>query len=349
LVLSALFAIAYSQSPLYTSNQNQYFLQGLAAGGYGYLSQDWLANTIDSTPVFSKLVELTYRLLHQTSTFYVYYALLMGIYLFSLIGIANRMLDLRASRLKNLTFTALLIVVHSAGLRFALSRWIGTNWTYVLEDGVADQRMLGPVFQPSAFGVFLALSLYLYLLRKPYWACCPLWLPSSPHLPAQCGCLRQHVDQVGGENLSSPSSTAYSPWFGFRRLQRLHVFRRLLTRSDCPRARDSGQLSHSPPCPGEPVVRRHRAGQAGPGRHSDHPGFSIGAFASRSRSRAIRPAAWMGIAVNLADGKYAHTGADSDPQQRPGAALPLAHLGPGCAGIHYPAVGLPCTAIGRLA
>lgn len=170
LVLSTLFAIAYSQSPLYTSNQNQYFLKGLAVGGYGYLTQDWLANTADPTPVFSKVVELTYRLLHQTSVFYVYYVLLMGIYLYCLIGIANRLLDLRRSRAMNLAFTTLLIVIHSAGLRFALSRWLGTNWTYVLEDGVADQRMLGPVFQPSAFGVFLALSVYLYLLRKPYWA-----------------------------------------------------------------------------------------------------------------------------------------------------------------------------------
>lgn len=170
LVLSGLFAVAYSQSPLFTSNQNQYFLQGLAASGYGYLSQDWLANTVDPTPVFSKLVELTYRLSHQTSVFYGYYALLMGVYLYSLVGIANRLLSLHASQTKNLVFTTLLIVVHSAGLRFALSRWLGANWTYVLEDGVADQRMLGPVFQPSAFGVFLALSVYLYLLRKPYWA-----------------------------------------------------------------------------------------------------------------------------------------------------------------------------------
>lgn len=170
MALATLFAIGYSQSPLYTSNQNQYFLHGLAAAGYGNLAKDWLANTLDPTPVFSKLVELSYNLLHQSSVFYGYYALLMGIYLFSLIGIADHLLNLRASPAKSLAFTALLITVHSAGLRFALSRWLGTNWTYVLEDGVADQRMLGPVFQPSAFGVFLALSICLFLLRRPYWA-----------------------------------------------------------------------------------------------------------------------------------------------------------------------------------
>lgn len=170
LALSTLFAIGYSQSPLYTSNQNQYFLHGLAAAGFGNLSADWLAKTLDPTPVFSKLVQLTYLALHHSGVFYAYYALLMGIYLYSLIGIADLLLNLRASRAKSQAFTALLITIHSAGLRFALSRWLGTNWTYVLEDGVADQRMLGPVFQPSAFGAFLALSVYLFLLRKPYWA-----------------------------------------------------------------------------------------------------------------------------------------------------------------------------------
>lgn len=170
LILSILFALGYSQSPLYTSNQNQYFLHGLAAAGYGNLSQDWLANTLDPTPVFSKLVEVTHRYLHQHSIFYVYYALLMGIYLFSLTGIANTLFGLRDSRPKFMLFTALFLAIHSAGLRFGLSRWLGVNWAYVLEDGVADQRMLGPVFQPSVFGVFLALSLYAFIQRKPYLA-----------------------------------------------------------------------------------------------------------------------------------------------------------------------------------
>ena len=63
-----------------------------------------------------------------------------------------------------------MIVVHAAGLRFAFSRFIGINWAYVLEDGVADQRMLGPVFQPSTFGVLLVLSVFLFLDRKPLFA-----------------------------------------------------------------------------------------------------------------------------------------------------------------------------------
>ncbi|MGW8250768.1 MAG: hypothetical protein ACWGO1_09010, partial [Anaerolineales bacterium] len=160
------FALAYAQSPLYTSNQNQYFLHGLAQAGYGDLDRDWLANTADPTPVFSLMVALVYRYLHWEGLFYVIYALLMGVYLFSLWGIASRIFDLRSSHLKKLTFLALLVVLHAAGLRFALSRLIGVNWTYIFEDGLADQRLLGPVLQPSAFGVFLLFSIYLFLERR---------------------------------------------------------------------------------------------------------------------------------------------------------------------------------------
>src|SRR3977135_1083966 len=74
---TALFAAAYCQAPLYYSNQNQYFLHGLANAGQGLLREDWLANTGDPTPVFSALVAFTAQTLHPWA-FHVYYALLLG-------------------------------------------------------------------------------------------------------------------------------------------------------------------------------------------------------------------------------------------------------------------------------
>src|SRR6516165_2538625 len=73
------FGVSYTQPPLYYSNQNQYFLHGLARGGLGFLNEDWLANTADPTPVFSALVAFTYRYLSE-SLFYVYYLLILGAY-----------------------------------------------------------------------------------------------------------------------------------------------------------------------------------------------------------------------------------------------------------------------------
>ena len=165
-----IFALAYTQAPLYTSNQNQYFLHGLADAGLGFLKEDWLANTLDPTPAFSLLVSLSYRFLRLEALFYVYYALQMGVYLFSLLGIVSTVYDIRSSRPRYLVYLALLLLVHSAAWRFALSRTLGPSWAYIVEDGVAGQRLLGTVFEPSTFAVLLVLSIYLFLRRRPYLA-----------------------------------------------------------------------------------------------------------------------------------------------------------------------------------
>lgn len=181
IILTAIFAISYAQSPLFTSNQNQYFLHGFAQAGLGNLNQDWLANTLDPTPVFSLLIEVTERYLGIPPIYYLYYAILMGIYLLSLLGITDNLYEIFKSRSKTLLMIVSLVVIHSAGFRYFLSRLLGANWTYLLEDGVADQRILGPVFQPSAFGVLLILSIYLFLRGKPYLAILSLIIASTVH------------------------------------------------------------------------------------------------------------------------------------------------------------------------
>ena len=166
LAWTVIFAILYAQSPLYTSNQNQYFLHGMARAGLGFLNRDWLANTPDPTPVFSALLSLTYALTHSNLLFYVYYALLMGVYLFSVYGLMDLLFDLRHSKTRSLLFMALFLSAHSAALRYLLSKAVGADATFLVEGGVAGQRLLGQVFQPSTFAVFLVLSLYLFLARQ---------------------------------------------------------------------------------------------------------------------------------------------------------------------------------------
>jgi len=161
-----LFTLAYAQSPLYTSNQNQYFLHGLAKAGIGYLHQDWLANTLDPTPVFSSLIYLTYRYLFWPPVFYLYYAILAGIFIFSLLGIASEVLNEKMDITKKWLCIAALIAVNSAALRYLVVRIFNVNWAYLFDGGVAGQRLLGSVLQPSTFGVFLVLSIYLFLRRK---------------------------------------------------------------------------------------------------------------------------------------------------------------------------------------
>ena len=174
LAWSLVFGVIYAQSPLYSNNQNTYFLHGLAKAGYGYLSNDWTATRQETMPVFSWLVYFSYMIFHSKVPFYIYYALLMGVYLYSMYDIMDLVFNLRKSKARTLLFLALFLAAHSAAMRFGLSRLVASESTFLLEGGVAGQRILGQVFQPSVFGVLLVLSISLFLRKKPFWSLVPI-------------------------------------------------------------------------------------------------------------------------------------------------------------------------------
>ncbi|HTU21783.1 MAG TPA: DUF6798 domain-containing protein [Gemmataceae bacterium] len=166
---SLLFGLAYTQPPLFYSNQNQYFLHGLAQGGLGFLQADWLANTADPTPMFSGLAAFTYRYLPE-STFYLYYILLLGIYLHALAGIFDHLSGGRATPLSRLGFITLIIALHSALLRWTSAQLLGVDYPWYFQAGVANQYILGAGLQPSVFGVLLVLSISTFLRGRSFLA-----------------------------------------------------------------------------------------------------------------------------------------------------------------------------------
>jgi hypothetical protein len=166
LALAAAFAAAHTQAPLYYSNQNQYFLHGLAAGGLGHLRHDWLANTADPTPVFSALVTAGYRHLGEWSFQAAYFALLMGYFLSvrALVATLPGVPDARAFRV---LWAAGFTAAHAAVLRVASVELCGVDYPWYLQAGVAGQYLLGPGLQPSAFGVLLVAGLAAFAHRRP--------------------------------------------------------------------------------------------------------------------------------------------------------------------------------------
>lgn len=164
-----LFGLAYTQPRLYYSNQNQYFLHGLAQGGHGFLREDWLANTADPTPLFSAAVAFTYRYWHE-SCFYLYFILLLGIYLQALLGVFEYLSSGRATALTRLGFLAVLVFLHSALLRWTSAQLFGVDYPWYFQAGVANQYLLGAGLQPSVFGVLLVLSVSSFLHDRPFRA-----------------------------------------------------------------------------------------------------------------------------------------------------------------------------------
>jgi hypothetical protein len=166
---TAAFAVAYCQAPLYYSNQNQYFLHGLADAGEGLLREDWLANTRDPTPVFSALVALTARFLHPW-VFYLYYALLLGAYVAAMLGLFTWLVGPTPAKRRWPVFVALLLVAHAALPRWCSYRWLGLDYPWYFQAGVAGQYLLGAMFQPSTFGVLLVVAVCLFVRGRPWLA-----------------------------------------------------------------------------------------------------------------------------------------------------------------------------------
>lgn len=165
---SGLFSVAYCQAPLFYSNQNQYFLHGLADAGWGQLRDDWLANTEDPTPAFSGLVALTARHLHPWA-FHLYHALFLGAYGASMFGLFRFLGPEKAARRWPI-FLALFVAAHSALARWLSYRWVGFDYPWFLQAGVAGQYLLGAMLQPSVFGVLLVVAVCLFARGRPYLA-----------------------------------------------------------------------------------------------------------------------------------------------------------------------------------
>jgi len=174
LVVTVVFGIAYSQFSLFFLAQNEYFFYGLARAGYGFIRDDWLAQSSDSWPLFSLLVQVTYRYL-DLRLVYAYYVIVLGIYAYALLGIASTLFGIDGTRPRYLVALALLTALHAPVVAFVSRRIFGFALTRELIGGVASQRILWEMFQPGAFGALLLLSIHLFLRGR--------WLAATVLLP----------------------------------------------------------------------------------------------------------------------------------------------------------------------
>jgi hypothetical protein len=175
---AAVFAAVYCQAPLYYSNQNQYFLHGLADAGVGHLHDDWLAQTRDPTPAFSAMVSLTVRVL-PPFVFHVYYALLFGAYAAAMFALFVYVAGPNASRWP--LFVMLFLAAHSALARWGSYRLLGSDYPWFLQAGVAGQYILGAMLQPSAFGVLLVVAVAFFVHDRPWAAAVCIAVTGTMH------------------------------------------------------------------------------------------------------------------------------------------------------------------------
>ncbi len=175
-----LMAAVYGFSPLYSDNQNQYLLKGLAEAGLGYLNNDRMAAVADPCPLFTWWAALTHRW-GGDWLFYIYFGLMMGVYGYTLFRLAAwRQPELnRPAGL--LLFLVPFLLIHSNWTAQILESQLGIDLAARFYTGVAGQYLLGKVWEPSVLAVLLLPSLYWFLRERYYLSVVALALAGSVH------------------------------------------------------------------------------------------------------------------------------------------------------------------------
>ena len=149
--LAGTLAVINGASRVLTDNQNTYLLHALAHAGHGRLQSDWMAQTADLTPVFSKLVEVGYRLIGSPVLYLAQFAVAFIVF-GSLLTIVRR--HLRAGEL----------LVVAAGLAMIVSppaRQLGL--LDIAMRGVAGQYVVSTYIQPSDAGVLIVMAIAVHV------------------------------------------------------------------------------------------------------------------------------------------------------------------------------------------
>ncbi len=137
-------------------NQNTYFLQGLAASGYGQLSEDWLATTTSPFLIFTTIV-WALNSLGLLNLIYALHSLLYLAFAYSCSVLIRHAPGGLADNLSaKLVFLALMAFVA-----------LGSP---LLKSGLAGQYILNAYLQPSEFGVLLVLAMALFVAGRRYSA-----------------------------------------------------------------------------------------------------------------------------------------------------------------------------------
>lgn len=167
LLLSLLFAGAYGQWPLYASNQNTYFLKGIALAEGGPLQRDWLVDSANHIPAFTSIVYGGIRWMPAES-FYLIHGLVVAVYAYCLLWLIARVFRLSPSNAAVPLALVLLTAAHSEIIHQSLGRTGPAGMTSLatllrITDGVARQGLLRHYLQPSTFGVLLIVSICLFV------------------------------------------------------------------------------------------------------------------------------------------------------------------------------------------
>ena len=165
-IFSLLFVAVFGFQPMFFSNQNTKFLHGVAQSGAGYLQQDWLANTVDPLPIFSKLIELCFQLQLPQLTFVIQGVL---VFVFAYFYFALAQYIFKFSKGQLYWFVAITFFV------FCPMIFEDIYW------GFSKQYLITQYLQPSSFAVLYFPALYYFYRKNFYLSAVLMGVPGLFH------------------------------------------------------------------------------------------------------------------------------------------------------------------------
>src|SRR5262249_61332315 len=107
--------------------------------------------------------------------------LLMGLYAAAMFGLFASVVGGQTVARRWPVFVALFLAAHAALPRWCSYRWLGQDYPWFLQAGVAGQYVLGADLQPSVLGVLLVVAVCLFVRGRPFLAAVCAALAATIH------------------------------------------------------------------------------------------------------------------------------------------------------------------------
>ena len=164
LILSILFAITIQQFPFFKGN-SLHLLHAIKDFDTNKLQDDWIANQTNHLPVFAYLNNIFLQIFPVKILHVIHFSLLVICSLFIFLICRNEFQNLNRTSLLFLWFSMFMLIYHE----------------HSFFGGLAGQDIINEGYQPASFGVLFYCGIYLFLIRKYFFAILIICLSASFH------------------------------------------------------------------------------------------------------------------------------------------------------------------------
>ncbi len=164
LALSILFVITIQQFPFFKGN-SLHLLHAIKDFDTNKLENDWIANQTNHLPVFTYFNNIILKLFPINILHVIHSNLLVVCSLFIFLICKNEFQSLNKISLSFIWFAIFILIYHE----------------HSFFGGLAGQDVINEGYQPASFGVLFFWGIYLYLIRKYFYAVLLICLSASFH------------------------------------------------------------------------------------------------------------------------------------------------------------------------